>query len=232
VNQHFCIPDLDTFRACLSPVRPNGARRVLRGRRRNNASPLPDYWAADLLQACGARVHLAHPLGVKMFGYQRVKTDARDSTNLAELLRMHRLPKAWLAPPEVRELRELVRYGAKLVALRSGLKAQVHAVLAKQGVRVPMSDLFGVAGTGLLDQLRLERAYALRVASLRRLLAAYDQEIAMLGREIGQPWPVTSATWRSRRSPGWARCWRPSSWPRSATSTASPAPHRCAPGPG
>jgi hypothetical protein len=29
VNQHFCIPDLDTFRACLSPVRPNGARRVL-----------------------------------------------------------------------------------------------------------------------------------------------------------------------------------------------------------
>src|SRR5512132_3470522 len=144
------------------------------------------YWAADLLQACGAKVHLAHPLGVKMFGYQRVKTDARDSTNLAELLRMHRLPEAWLAPPQVRELRELVRYRAKLVALRSGLKAQVHAVLAKQGVRVPMSDLFGVAGTRLLDQLRLERAYALRVASLRRLLAVYDLEIAMLGREIGQ----------------------------------------------
>ena len=57
-----------------------------------------------------------------MFGYQRVKTDARDSTNLAELLRMGRLPKAWLAPPAVRELRELVRYRAKLVALRSGLR--------------------------------------------------------------------------------------------------------------
>jgi len=142
------------------------------------------YWAADLLQACGARVHLAHPLGVKMFGYQRVKTDARDSTNLAELLRMGRLPEAWLAPPAVRELRELVRYRAKLVALRSGLKAQVHAVLAKQGVRVPMSDLFGVGGTRLLDQLELARAYALRVASLRSLITAYDQEIAMLGREI------------------------------------------------
>jgi len=142
------------------------------------------YWAADLLQACGAKVHLAHPLGIKMFGYQRVKTDARDSRNLAELLRMGRLPEAWLAPPAVRELRELVRYRAKLVALRSGLKAQVHAVLAKQGVRVPMSDLFGVAGTRLLDELGLEHAYAQRVASLRRLLAAYDQEITMLGREI------------------------------------------------
>jgi transposase len=142
------------------------------------------YWAADLLQACGARVHLAHPLGVKMFGYQRVKTDARDSTNLAELLRMQRLPEAWLAPPQVRELRELVRYRAKLVALRSGLKAQVHAVLAKEGVRVPMSDLFGVAGMRLLDELHLGRAYALRISSLRRLLVAYDQEITMLGREI------------------------------------------------
>ena len=142
------------------------------------------YWAADLLQACGAKVHLAHPLGVKMFGYQRVKTDARDSTNLAELLRMDRLPEAWLAPPQVRELRELVRYRAKLVALRSGLKAQVHAVLAKEGVRVPMSDLFGVAGSRLLDELHLGHAYALRVASLRSLITAYDQEIAMLGREI------------------------------------------------
>jgi transposase len=142
------------------------------------------YWAADLLTTIGAKVHLAHPLGIKMFGYQRVKTDARDSTNLAELLRMQRLPEAWLAPPAVRELRELVRYRAKLVALRSGLKAQVHAVLAKEGVQVPMSDLFGIGGTRLLDELHLGRAYALRVASLRRLLAVYDQELAMGGREI------------------------------------------------
>jgi transposase len=70
------------------------------------------------------------------------------------------------------------------VALRSGLKAQVHAVLAKQGVRVPMSDLFGVAGTKLLDELQLGRAYGLRIASLRSLINAYDQEITMLGREI------------------------------------------------
>ena len=40
---------------------------------------------------------------------------------------------------EVREWRELVRYRAKLVGLRSGLKAQAHAVLAKLGVHVPMT---------------------------------------------------------------------------------------------
>jgi hypothetical protein len=33
-----------------------------------------------------------------------------------------------------RELRELVRHRAKLVAIRSGCKCEVHAVLAKCGI--------------------------------------------------------------------------------------------------
>ena len=33
------------------------------------------YWAADVLEAAGAEVHLAHPLGVKAFSYRRVKND-------------------------------------------------------------------------------------------------------------------------------------------------------------
>lgn len=33
------------------------------------------YWAADTLAELGAHVHLAHPLGVKMFSYRRVKND-------------------------------------------------------------------------------------------------------------------------------------------------------------
>ncbi|HUY50980.1 MAG TPA: hypothetical protein VMV92_35625 [Streptosporangiaceae bacterium] len=75
-------------------MRRNGARRVLRGRRRGNAPPLPDYWAAGTLAAAGAEVHLAHPLGVKAFTYRRVKNDERDAADLADLLRMGRLPEA------------------------------------------------------------------------------------------------------------------------------------------
>ena len=71
------------------------------------------YWAVDALQAAGATVHLAHPLGVKGFRYRWVKNDVRDASDLADLLRMNRLPEAWIAPPPVRELRELVRYRAK-----------------------------------------------------------------------------------------------------------------------
>jgi hypothetical protein len=38
----------------------------------------------------------------------------RDAADLADLLRMNRLPEAWMAPPPTRGLRELVRYRAKI----------------------------------------------------------------------------------------------------------------------
>jgi transposase len=135
------------------------------------------YWAVDALQDSGANVHLAHPLGVKAFEYRRVKNDVRDATDLADLLRMGRLPEAWIAPPATRELRELVRHRAKLVSLRSHCKAEVHAVLAKCGIQVLMSDLFGVDGTKLLDLLQLPAPYAARITSLRRLIDNLDFEI-------------------------------------------------------
>jgi transposase len=140
------------------------------------------YWAADVLAEAGASVHLAHPLGVKGFAYRRVKNDEFDARDLVDLLRMGRLPEAWIAPPEVRGLREEVRHRCKLVALRSGLKAQVHSTLAKQGVQVAVSDLFGVGGTKLLDELALDAPFHARVLSLRRLIDAFTFEIDILAK--------------------------------------------------
>jgi transposase len=135
------------------------------------------YWAADALAEMGAAVHLAHPLGVKMFSYRRVKNDVRDATDLADLLRMGRLPESWIAPPAVRELRQLVRHRAKLVALRSSVKCQIHAVLAGAGVPVALSDLFGPSGHTLLERAALPPAARARVNSAGRILQALDAEV-------------------------------------------------------
>lgn len=90
---------------------------------------------------------------------------------------MNRLPEGWIAPPAVRELRETVRDRAKLIAWRSGLKASVHGVLAKQGLHPPVTDLFGVAGRQWLKAAPLDGAYRLRVNALLRLIDAIDFEI-------------------------------------------------------
>jgi transposase len=132
------------------------------------------YWAADVLAAAGAEVRLAHPLGVKAFSYRRVKNDERDAADLADLARMG-------PPPEVRALREVVRYRHKLVGQRTSCKDQVHAVLAKLGVPVTHSDLFGRGGGLWLDQLVLPQPYAAKVASLRALIGVVDGQIALLG---------------------------------------------------
>lgn len=84
----------------------------------------------------------------------------------------------------MRHLRELVRHRAKLVALRSGLKAQIHAVLAKQGVPVTASDLFGVGGQRMLDQLCLDAPFLARVGSLRRVIDAVTFEIDFVAKRI------------------------------------------------
>jgi len=141
------------------------------------------YWVVDLLQSNGARVHLANPQGLN-WGQRRVKNDERDAIDLADMLRLGRLPEAWIAPPATRQLRELVRYRAKLVQPRSGLKAQVHAVMAKEGVLPAVADMFCDAGNAQLDGMKLADAYLIRVESLRDLIAVYDREVAMLERRI------------------------------------------------
>jgi len=143
------------------------------------------YWAVDVLQENGFNVHLAHPAG-NDWGKRRVKNDERDARDLADLLRLGRLAEAWIAPKPVRELRELVRYRAKLVQLRTGLKAQVHAVMAKEGVLPHYTEMFGIAGNAQLDAMQLAASYTNRVESLRDTIAHYDRDVAMLERCIHQ----------------------------------------------
>ena len=115
---------------------------------------------------------------------RRVKNDVKDATELAKRLWHEDLPEAWVAPPEVRELRELVRYRAKLVALRTSAKAQVHAVMAKCGILPGLDDMFGPGGQVLLDKMELPEPYRYRVDSLRRLIEVFDDEVDMAESQV------------------------------------------------
>jgi transposase len=82
-------------------------------------------WLAELLENAGFDVHLAHPLRTRAIAAARVKTDAVDARTLAHLLRTGLLPEAYIAPPQLRDLRDLLRHRATLVHLRTSIKNRV-----------------------------------------------------------------------------------------------------------
>ena len=135
------------------------------------------YWAADVIAETGVRLHLAHPLAIAGYANRRVKNDVADATLLADLLRMGRLPEAWISTPAVRELREEVRYRHKLVRLQTGLKCQVHQVLGKEGAIPATKGIWWTGGQAWLDQLELGDAYMNRIGSLRDLIELNGREI-------------------------------------------------------
>jgi transposase len=80
-------------------------------------------------------VELAHPGFVRRMKQNPDKTDYSDARLLADLERVGYLPQVWLAPHDVRELRQVVRYRQQLVNQRRDVKLRIRALLREQRVR-------------------------------------------------------------------------------------------------
>jgi transposase len=88
-------------------------------------------WLVELLEDYGFAPHLAHPSRCKAIASARLKNDKAGAAILAQLLRAGLLPEAWIAPPEVRQLRALLRHRVALVRLRTRLRNRIHAIVAR-----------------------------------------------------------------------------------------------------
>ena len=93
--------------------------------------------AADLaeeLVAAGWQVSLAHATYVHKLKQSPDKTDWSDARLLADLLRVGYLPKVWLPPHELRQLRHVVRRRQQLAEARRNAKLRVTALLRSERV--------------------------------------------------------------------------------------------------
>ena len=95
-----------------------------------------------------------HPLRCKAIASARLKNDKVGAATLAQLLRADLLPEAWIAPPQVRQLRALLRHRAGLVRLGTQQRNRIHAVVADFGYDRSGSYLSG-PGRGWLAGLDL-----------------------------------------------------------------------------
>jgi len=144
------------------------------------------HLADQLVERAGFCVSLAHPGIVSRMKQNRDKSDCTDAWVLGDLERVGYLPRVWLAPPELRELRRLVRYRHQKVAERRSVKLRIRALLRDQRIKLDvdatawtkkwLESLQQVAGLGADSQWILQQ----HLTDLERL----EQDIRQVERRL------------------------------------------------
>jgi len=171
---------------------PNGAEPILRvigglppGTPAAFEACYGTSWLVQLLEDYGFDPHLVHPSRCKAIASARLKNDKVDAAILGQLLRADLLPEAWIAPPEVRQLRALLRHRAQLVRLRTLLRNRIHAVLADYGHDRP-SGCWSGPGRAWMASLQLPAVSREVVDDDLALIDALETVIDRLDWEIHQ----------------------------------------------
>jgi len=153
--------------------------RQFRGQTVQAAVEACGFWPAfrEVVEPEVKQLVLVHPQRVKAIASAKLKNDRVDSATLAHLLRCDLLPESWMADRATQARRQQVRLRATLVRKRTRLKNQVHAVLHQQGLRAPVTDLFGRRGRQWLDTVKLPAVARESVKVCCRLLDGYGEEI-------------------------------------------------------
>ncbi len=133
------------------------------------------YYFYELLEDIGHKIHLAHPLKTRAIAEAKIKTDRIDSTILAHLLRADLLPTSYIPPREIRDIREVLRYRASLVSLRTSIKNKIRAILSKNGITVNRSDIFGNKAIKELKELQLRDCYKIALEGYIRVGEAINE---------------------------------------------------------
>src|SRR5947199_2137788 len=143
---------------------------------------------ADELIARGWSVNLAHPGYVSRMKQSPDKTDYTDARMLADLQREGYLPRVWLAPEEVRELRRLVHYRQSLTKERKNLKLQIGATLREARQKAPANaNSWTKAWLAWLENSAVLSPNARHITTHRlRRLAAVCQELSQLDKRLEQ----------------------------------------------
>jgi transposase len=144
---------------------------------------------ADLVARMGLCPHLAHPLRARAMAKGMPKSDRKDAIFLGRLWLAGEeiFPTAYLAPPEVRSMRDRFRWRVTLVRMSTMLKNHIHGHLFKHGILVEgVSDLFSPKGRGVLAELRLPKEAERHLTQVLGVLDDLAKHRAEVEEEI---WP-------------------------------------------
>jgi transposase len=152
----------------------------------------------DLLARLVASVTVANPIQVALIAKSLVKTDRRDALTLARLLAAGMLPRVWVPPVAVRELRALGAHRRRLIKQRTQARNRLRAVLFTHNLFPPAGEAFGAANRGWWEGLDLPASERLRVRHDLAILDSLEPLIKPIEAELVrqsslEPWAEQTA---------------------------------------
>ena len=138
------------------------------------------YYLYETIESSGAEVALCHPLKTKAIASARIMTDKISADILADLLRTSMLPRAYIPDRSTRDLRETLRYRASLVAMRTRVKCKLRAILSKNGLICPYSDIMGPSGIRFLESVEIRECYRQEIDGYVRLGRQLNEEVCRI----------------------------------------------------
>ena len=111
-------------------------------------------WIYDALKPFAAELQMGNPSMMKAIGAAKKKSDQLDARKIADLVRCNLLPVCYVAPPEMRELRRLLRYRNLVVGQAVQMKNRMSGLLMEVGAEYNKQRLHGAKYfSELVDQL-------------------------------------------------------------------------------
>jgi transposase len=112
-------------------------------------------WIYDTLKPFAAELQMGHPALMKAIGASKKKNDKLDARKIADLVRCHLLPACYVAPVEVREMRQMLRYRNLVVEQAVRMKNKMSGLLMEAGAEYSKQRLHGKKYfTKLLDTVK------------------------------------------------------------------------------
>jgi transposase len=100
-------------------------------------------WIYDTLKPYGERLEMGHPAMMKAITAGKKKSDRIDARKIADLLRCNLLPSCYVATPEIRELRRLLRYRNLVVRESVRMQNKIAGLLMETGTPFQKEKLHG-----------------------------------------------------------------------------------------
>ena len=142
-------------------------------------------WLSDVMKDAGLRPRLSNCFKVEKMRQARgwVKTNKKDA-DLVSLMAFERSNwwEVWLAPPDVRDHRERIRYRSDLVGVQTETKNRIHAVFHRHGVFHKYTNVFRGSGRLFLSELCRDGGGLLSGGAL----AAFRGQVRLLDHIRGQ----------------------------------------------